>query len=318
MKIALLTNSKLSVPAINFLAGNGLLAAVGIPDREHKTEDTDYIRHAAAHHQVPVSVFRKDEMDSSLGQWTLLSGADAVFVFTFPFRIPASMLSIPPKGFINFHFGILPQYRGADAIFWQIRNGEREGGISVHRMNEQFDRGPLYLVHKVPISVQDTYGAHLLNLSMAAIPAVEKVLQALQSASPFLTEQDEQAAKYYGRPALADVTIDWTLPASTIIALINATNPWNKGAVTYLNEYPIKVVAASAARGVEDPFPGAKPGTIIAANENQGCVVRCGSGEFLNLDILYCNDSFITAIQFIKLGIAPGIRFERPPMFTEA
>jgi methionyl-tRNA formyltransferase len=318
MRIALLTNSKLSIPAINFLAGNNLLVAVGIPDRENKTEDADFIRHTAAHHHVPVSVFRKDEMDSSLGQWMLLSAADVVFVFTFPFRIPATMLGIPSKGFINFHFGLLPQYRGADAIFWQIRNGEREGGVSVHRMNEQFDKGPLFLIQKVPISPQDTYGSHLLNLSMAAIPAVEKTLNALQAEEPALNAQDESLARYYGRPVLPDVTIDWSQPAASIIALINATNPWNKGAVTYLNEYPIKVVAASPAQGGGEDVSSSKPGTIIVANENRGCIVRCGSGELLNLDILYCNDSFITAIQFIKLGIAPGIRFERPPEFSTA
>jgi hypothetical protein len=78
-----------------------------------------------------------------------------------------------------------------------------------------------------------------------------------------------------------------------------------------LNQYPLKIIAASPASvpaltGVDE-----KPGTIVKADKNNGCFVRCGMGEFINLDILYCNDSFITGIQFVMLGIAPGMQFEK-------
>ncbi|HYF30661.1 MAG TPA: formyltransferase family protein [Chitinophagaceae bacterium] len=313
MKIALLTNSKLSIPAIDFLVGRNLLMAIGIAEREDRTEDVDQVRYMAAHYQVPLHVFPKTNLAAALREWLSSGKPDVVFVFTFPFKIPETVLHIPAKGFINFHFGILPQYRGADAIFWQIRNREKEGGISVHRMTSKLDRGPLYLVHKVPILPHDTYGAHLLNLSLAAIQVVEKLLQLLASPAPPVMEQDESTAVWYHRPALADLLIDWDKPASDIIALMNAANPWNKGAITYLNQYPIKVIAASVRKHPANTGAGTKPGTITYIDELYGCYVCCGIGEMLNLDILYCNDSFIAGIQFAKLGITPGLRFEKPP-----
>ena len=312
MKIALLTNSKLSVPAIDFLASRRLLVAIGIPEREDRTEDADQVRYMASQYQVPLHVFPLANLAGNLREWLGYNKADVVFVMTFPFRIPVTVLHVPPKGFVNFHYGILPQYRGADAIFWQIRNREKEGGIIVHRMTGKIDKGPLYLVFTIPILPGDTYGAHLLNLSMANVNVVEQLLQMLGSREPVMKEQDESKAVWYHRPALDDVLIDWNQSAEEIIALINACNPWNKGAVTYLNQYPLKILAASVNSNDQKFAQESKPGTITVVDERYGCYVCCGSKENLNLDILYCNDSFISGIQFAKLGMHSGIRFERP------
>lgn len=304
-----MTNSKLSVPAIDFLASGKMLVSIGLPSREDKTEDAEQIAFTAAHHQVPVTVFNKKGFRDSLSEWMATCKPDVVFVLTFPFKIPAACLDIPAYGFINFHFGLLPEYRGADAIFWQIRNRAKEGGVSVHRMTSQIDKGPLYLIHKVPLMPFDTYGSHLLNLSFAGVAGTEKILKMLREDLQPPVEQDENRAAYYSRPALQDVLIDWNRPAADIIALINACNPWNKGAGTYLSQHPLKIIAASL-NTVVRPVSSVKPGTIIMADGNNGCVVHCGSGESINLDILFCNDSFITGIQFARLGISQGMQFD--------
>jgi methionyl-tRNA formyltransferase len=311
MRLALLTNSKLSVPAINVLAGRGKLVSVGIPSGKGSAEELDHISFTAAQFNVPVQSFATQNLSLSLTEWLDACKPDAVFVFTFPFKIPSAVLKIPLYGFINFHFGLLPSYRGADAIFWQIKNRENFGGISVHQMTERFDRGPLFLVHKVPIHPFETYGSHLLKLSVEAIAVVEKILQGLQSGILEAAAQDESQAAYYHRPQLADVVIDWHKPAADIIALVNAANPWNKGAVACINQYPIKIIAVTKA--AERAPAHVPPGTIVKANQKSGCQVSCGSEELITLDILYCNDSFITGIQFVELGITEGVRFEKMP-----
>ena len=311
MKVALLTNSKLSIPAINILAERKLLAAVGIPSGKGSAEELDHITYTAAQYQVPVQSFTARDVASSLNDWLSAYNPDVVFVFTFPFKIPAAALNVPPHGFLNFHFGLLPAYRGADAIFWQIKNREKSGGISVHKMNTRFDQGPLYLVHKVPLLPFETYGSHVLKLSVEAIQVAEKILHGLQAGTLEATEQDEAQAAYYHRPQLADVMIDWHKPAAEIMALVNATNPWNKGAVSCINQYPVKIIAVSVAPEIA---PANVPaGTIVKADQKSGCQVICGSGELVTLDILYCNDSFITGAQFVQLGVAPGMQFEKMP-----
>ncbi|HEY0679339.1 MAG TPA: formyltransferase family protein [Chitinophagaceae bacterium] len=313
MRIALLTNSKLSVPAIDYLGSKNWLAGIGMPEREDRTEDADQIRHTCMHHRIPVTMFSRNDIAVNLERWIAELRADVVFVFTFPFKIPSSVLGKPANGFINFHFGLLPQYRGADAIFWQIRNREKEGGISVHKMNGEYDKGPLYLVSKIPIHSSDTYGIHLLNLSMAAVQAAQKTVELLGMDNFQVTEQDESFATYYHRPTLSDLVIDWEKPAPDIIALINAANPWNKGAVTFLNQYPIKIISASVITDANYFSGDNPPGAIVMADQNKGCFVRTGSGELVTLDILYCNDSFITGIQFVKLGITTGMQFGKLP-----
>lgn len=309
MRIAILTNSKLSVPSIDFLGARHQLVSIGLPVRDDKTEDAEHIAFTAANRKVPVVFFNKKGFRGELTLWLNDCKPDVVFVFTFPFKIPAACLEIPAHGFINFHFGLLPEYRGADAIFWQIRNRAKEGGVSVHRMTNEIDKGPLYLIHKIPLSPADTYSSHLLNLSFAGVTVAEKMVQLLQQAVEPSIEQDESRAAYYARPALADVLIDWSRSAADIIALINACNSWNKGAGAYLNNYPIKIISASVAAEFTVPTQ-VKPGTIIFSDGNKGCVVRCGSGESINLDILYCNDSFITGAQFARLGITQGMAFD--------
>jgi methionyl-tRNA formyltransferase len=145
---------------------------------------------------------------------------------------------------------------------------------------------------------------------MAAIGATEKLLQLLQSGAEPNIRQNETGAAYYARPMLQDVLINWDRPAADIIALINACNPWNKGAVAYFNQYPLKIVAASFYPAAGLSLQVGKPGTIALA-DNKNCVVTCGSGESINLDILFCNDSFITGFQFTRLGISPGMSFDK-------
>jgi methionyl-tRNA formyltransferase len=309
MRIAILTNSRLSVPTIDFLGARQQLVSIGLPVRVDKTEDAEHIAFTAANRKVPVVFFNKKGFRSELEQWLNDCTPDVVFVLTFPFKIPSACLNIPKHGFINFHFGLLPEYRGADAIFWQIRNRAKEGGISVHRMTSEIDKGPLFLIHKIPIISADTYSAHLLNLSFAAVAVAEKIVQLLQQAVEPTIGQDESRAAYYARPALADVLIDWSRSAADIIALINACNSWNKGAGAYLNSYPIKIISASIATAFAVPAQ-VKPGTIIFSDENMGCVVCCGIEESINLDILYCNDSFMTGVQFARLGITQGMAFD--------
>lgn len=311
MRVAILTNSMLSVPAIDFLGKGGKLVSVGLPVRDDKTEDAEQVTYTAAAHKVPVTLLNRSGFRGQLTTWLESCRPDVVFVFTFPFKIPSACLELPTHGFINFHFGLLPEYRGADAIFWQIRNLAKTGGISVHRMTEEIDKGPVYLIHKVPLTSADTYGSHLLNLSFAAVSVVQKIIESLKQGAQPSIEQNENLACYYPRPALADVLINWSRPAAEIIALINACNPWNKGAGTYMNGYPLKIIAASVNNGFSTPAQ-VKPGTITFADGNKGSVACCGSGESLNLDILFCNNSFLTGSQFASLGISPGMIFDTP------
>jgi methionyl-tRNA formyltransferase len=72
-----------------------------------------------------------------------MTGADVACVACFPRRIPANLLHVPKRGFLNVHPSLLPDYRGPSPIFWQLHEGESRTGITVHWMDAEFDTGPL-------------------------------------------------------------------------------------------------------------------------------------------------------------------------------
>jgi methionyl-tRNA formyltransferase len=70
-------------------------------------------------------------------------GLDLLVCYGFSWRLPRSVLSIPQYGVVNVHCSMLPKYRGPAPVLWAIRNGDPHLGVTVHRMDEEFDTGPV-------------------------------------------------------------------------------------------------------------------------------------------------------------------------------
>src|SRR5688572_11570141 len=141
MRIVALANHMLAIPALRFLAAQGWLKGVVSIEKVH-----DYslqVEALSAGDGIPFLRVGRHELSEKLKDWLESKEPDIVFVFTFSYKIPEPLFDIPRFGFYNFHFGLLPRYRGADPVFWQIRNGESNGGITVHRMDKNFDTGPI-------------------------------------------------------------------------------------------------------------------------------------------------------------------------------
>ena len=68
---------------------------------------------------------------------------DLLVVYGFNWKLPAAVLGIPRCGVINIHTSLLPKYRGPAPVLWAIRNGDPEIGVTIHRMDERFDTGPI-------------------------------------------------------------------------------------------------------------------------------------------------------------------------------
>jgi methionyl-tRNA formyltransferase len=79
----------------------------------------------------------------SLGQALVGYSPDLMVVYGFSWRLPRSVLQIPRFGVINIHSSMLPKYRGPAPVLWAIRNGDSHIGITIHRMDENFDTGPI-------------------------------------------------------------------------------------------------------------------------------------------------------------------------------
>jgi methionyl-tRNA formyltransferase len=134
---------------------------------------------------------------------------DILLVFGFNWRLPPDVLAVPKLGVLNVHPSALPKYRGPSPVLWAIRNGDPHLGLTVHRMTERIDAGPvLAQVDDLPLPDRAT-SQDVWELVKSALP--ELINQALDRAvrgDPG-TPQDEDQATYAGFPPPDWYTVTW-------------------------------------------------------------------------------------------------------------
>ncbi|MCC3156311.1 hypothetical protein LJ737_03630 [Hymenobacter sp. 15J16-1T3B] len=299
MRVAVIISSLLGWPLLQDLLAQGVVAGVALPasGREEAEQIGQWLTQAGH----PPRRLTRAGLADELTSWLAALQPTAVLVLTFPWRIPAAVLGLPPQGFVNFHFAALPGYRGPEPTFWQLRNGEAAGAVTAHRMAADFDTGPVLVATPVPIGPHDTHGLHRAQLALAAVGTGRELLEALRTGAPGQA-QDEAAARYWPRPALPDLCIDWQEPAEAVARLVRAANPWNRGALAALRGQPLRVLSAT-------PRPettAAAPGTVVLALPGQALLVACGAGQVLQLDMVALDEGFFTGGQLANLGVQPG------------
>src|SRR6185312_6792685 len=119
LRIGLLCNNKMAMPALVRMATEGVLCSIATADKD--IEVVTLFKEKAHACKVPYYKITRENYVGQLQQWITDTLPDVVFVMTFSWRIPAGIFSMPRMGFLNFHYGLLPQMRGADPIFESIR-----------------------------------------------------------------------------------------------------------------------------------------------------------------------------------------------------
>lgn len=261
---------------------------------------------------IPFRRFSRPELSSAAVQWIESIGPDMILVFTFGYKIPGVVLGIPGLGAYNVHFSLLPKYRGIAPLFWQIRNGDLQGGITIHKMDGGFDTGPI--VSQVPVDIYpgESHGIYAARLSYAAVEAVLAAIEIIIGKEPssYLKAQDESEKSCHKAPAIHDLTIEWSAQsAAEIINLVNAANPACQGAITMFRGQMIRVLEVSLAM-LGEGAPEYTPGTIVFADVSQGIFVQCIEGEFLRLNVIEMVEGVISGFRMAALGVRAGEVFE--------
>lgn len=145
---------------------------------------------------------------SRIGPLLAALDADVAISAAFPLLIPADALSVPRLGIVNTHPSLLPRYRGPNPIGWTVRNGDRELGYSIHRMDRDFDTGRLLAQGTTPIHdaerPEDVFG-RMFALLGSLLPEALARVEAGDAGDP----QPAEGASYAGffEPDYAE--IDW-------------------------------------------------------------------------------------------------------------
>lgn len=306
LRIAILCNDRLCLPAVNWLIGSGLTVAAGMPAGMHET--SILVKQHCKMAGVPFQYFHKEQFLPELQSWLEKFNPDIVLVKTFPWLIPAESLKKPVHGFINFHYAPLPAYRGPAPLFWMIRNQVKEAGVTVHRMDENFDTGPVLLQQSLPLLPDYTYGWLVTQLAYMGLQLCFNLLQGLATCTLQSIPQQNNAAGWYRRPNPADMQVNWEqMSASSIRSLVLACNPWNKGAATCWNNWAFGLTDVSVIENNGDEQTN-DPGTILFIDDKNGLVVSCLHNKLLRINIIYCEEGFFPGNKLSSFGIKPGHR----------
>ncbi|MEQ7800271.1 methionyl-tRNA formyltransferase [Pedobacter sp. ASV1-7] len=174
--------------------------------------------------------------------------------------LPEMVWNMPPKGTINLHASLLPQYRGAAPINHAIINGERESGVTTFFLKHEIDTGDVIFSEKVTITSEDTAGDLHDKLMNVGAGLLVKTVQAIADGN--YTEQPQlQSDELKHAPKIfkEHCLIDWNQPGQSIYNLIRGLSPYPT-AFTKLNDKTLKVFKAE----LEEKETGLAPGAFLS------------------------------------------------------
>ena len=195
-------------------------------------------------------------------------GADLVIVVAYGQIIPKEFLSLPKKGFINIHASILPNWRGAAPIQRSIMNLDTETGVSIMKIAEKLDTGPVCNTYK--IDLENNLNALEIGeklSSLAADKILENIDDILDDKAKFV-EQDHSKATYASKIQKSEGKIDWSDAAQKIIGKINGLYP-SPGAFFEHNGERYKILKAEIGNGFGNPGEVISNYLEIACGKNQ-------------------------------------------------
>jgi methionyl-tRNA formyltransferase len=233
---------------------------------------------------------------------TEISAHDALVVAAYGQILRPDTLYAPREGAWNIHASLLPKYRGAAPVERAIMNGEHETGVTIVRMDEGLDTGPMALQRPIEIP-PDMTGGELTNvLARVGSEAIVEVLDQIEAGEVNLTEQDSLKATYASKLEDEDLVIRWDTEAREAGDLVRALSP-HIGARTFHPGVagPIKIWRSRVLEGVEDPL---EPGFIWA--DNGRLLVGCGVGVLEVLELQMPGAKRLAARDYLRGNVLEG------------
>jgi methionyl-tRNA formyltransferase len=262
------------VPSLRALhrAGHDVALVVTQPDRPgHRQRLTPPAVKLAAG-ELGLEVFQPERIRAPEAVAGVAASApELIVVVAYGQIIPRSVLEIPPRGVLNVHASLLPRHRGAAPIARAVLSGDPVTGVTIMRMDEQLDHGPVLAMRETPIGERESgaelaerlaeMGAELLVETVARLDEVEAV------------EQDHDAATLAPKLAREDGELDWSLDAEEIDRRVRGLQPW-PGVTLPLAGGRVKVLRGR-------PLAGAGEAGQVLRSGRDGVEVAAGRGSYL-------------------------------------
>jgi methionyl-tRNA formyltransferase len=221
-------------------------------------------------------------------------GADVAVVVAYGLILPRPILDAPREGCLNLHASLLPRWRGAAPIQRAIMAGNAETGVTVMRMEEGLDTGPICLVERTPIEPAENAGSLHNRLAGLGADLMGRALAALERGALACTPQSEAGVAYAKKIGNDETRIDWRRPAPDLHNHIRALSPRPSAWCEIpLGRGPerVKVLRARPAR------EAGAPGAVLSLDP---LTVACGESALELLELQRAGRKPVPAAEFLR------------------
>ncbi|HEV2036240.1 MAG TPA: methionyl-tRNA formyltransferase [Candidatus Dormibacteraeota bacterium] len=227
MKLVFAGTAAFAVPSLRALdaAGHEIQLVITQPDRPgHRMKLTPPPVKLAAL-ELGLEVYQPARIrDPVVGEKLRSPGPDLLVVVAYGQIIPKSVLSTPRYGAVNVHASLLPRHRGAAPIAHAILSGDRETGVTIMRMDEQLDHGPILATSATEIGAQEDAAALTVRLAEMGARLLVDTVDRLDEVRD--VEQDHARATIAPRLRKEDGELEWGIGAQEIDRRVRALQPW--------------------------------------------------------------------------------------------
>ena len=272
-KIIFMGTPMFAVPILKSLYQNGYdISAVYTqpPQKSHRGQKINKSPIQGISETLNLEFRSPDTLKNNKDEYNFIKklDVDLAIVVAYGQIIPKEYLSLTKKGFINIHGSILPKWRGAAPIQRSIMNLDVETGISIMKIVEELDSGPVCNIYKVKLDSNQNSQEISDKLSiLAAEKILDNIDDILENKAKFV-EQDHSKATYARKINKKEGQIDWRLGASKIIGKINGLFP-SPGAFFSFNGERYKILKAEIGNGIGEVGEVVSDKLEVACGNNQ-------------------------------------------------
>jgi methionyl-tRNA formyltransferase len=308
MRVLFWGTPEFALPALRALMGEGqdVIAVVTQPDRpagRGRSLTASPVKQAAEAEGIPVlqpERARGDELVATLRELK----PEISVVVAYGQILPREILDLPENGSVNIHASLLPELRGAAPVHWAIIRGYEETGVTIMRMEEGLDSGPiLHTVHE-PIRPDESTSDLSVRLSEIGAEALVEALAFLEVGGLFEQPQDDSRATYAPKVDRATAHLDWTLPAIEVARWIRGLDA-SPGGWNTVGDATVKLFAPRV------EVHAGEPGVVLEADPEVGILIAAGHEAVRVREVQPEGKRRMSAGDWLRgRGIQPGDRLQ--------
>ncbi len=229
----------------------------------------------------------------------IAAAPDIVLIAGWRTLVPADLYRYPRYGAWAAHDSLLPEYRGFAPLNWAMINGESKTGVTLFKVDNGMDTGPVIGSREVPIRRGDSAAVVFEQVIEATIEVVFDALGQLERGTLRFTPQDESRASYTCPRIPDDGCVEWNRTALEIERLINGLSPPYPCAYSFYKGTMFKIVSCEVPES-QVLYVGCIPGRPVRILKDRGVEILTGRGTIIIKDIITGDGKRVTADSLIR------------------